>query len=85
MEVRFHKTFRKKFRKLPPKVQERFYARLRIFITDKFDPRLHNHSVDRAFDNCHCSNVTGDYHAIFYENSGEIIFIAIGTHAELYS
>lgn len=72
------------FKKLPPKIQEQFYTRLEIFITDKNNPLLNNHSVDRIYLRCRSINVTGDYRAIFEETDQLILFVRIGTHSELY-
>ncbi len=84
MEIKFHKNFKKKFKKIPVKIQEQFYERLDLFLQDKFDKMLNNHSVDNAFPNCRSINVSGDYRAIFKDQGCIIIFITIGTHAELY-
>jgi len=84
MEVKFHKNFKKKFNKLPVKVQEQFYERLELFFQNKFDKLLNNHSVDKAFQNCNSINVSGDYRAIFEDKGDLAIFITIGTHSELY-
>lgn len=84
MEVKFHKNFKKKFKKIPCKIQEQFYERLGLFLQNKFDKTLNNHSVDSAFPDCNSINVNGDYRAIFKEQSGVAIFITIGTHSELY-
>jgi len=84
MRIRYKKRFEKDFKKLPPKVKEQFFDRLEIFITDKFNIILNNHSVDKAFPDCRSINVSGDYRAIFSEEDGLVIFINIGTHSELY-
>jgi len=84
MEVKFHKNFKKKFNKLPVKIQKQFYERLELFFQNKFDKLLNNHSVDKAFQNCSSINVSGDYRAIFEDQDGLAIFITIGTHSELY-
>ncbi len=84
MEIKFHIIFRKKFKKIPPKIQERFYERLELFVQDKFNRVLNNHSVDRAYLNCRSINVSGDYRAIFEDQGENIVFITIGTHSELY-
>ncbi len=84
MEVKFHKNFKKKFKKLPVKIQEQFYERLELFFQNKFDKILNNHSVDKAFPNCNSINVSGDYRAIFQDLSDLAIFITIGRHSELY-
>ena len=84
MEIKFHKNFKKRFKKIPPKIQEQFYERLDLFLQDKFDKMLNNHSVDSAFPDCRSINVSGDYRAIFKDQKETVIFITIGTHAELY-
>ncbi len=84
MEASFHKSFKKKFKRLPPKIQAQFYERLDIFLRDPFNVVLQNHSVNKAFPNCRSINITGDYRAIFKVDTQTVIFITIGTHAELY-
>lgn len=84
MEVKFHTTFKKKLKKIPSKMQDRFYERLELFMQDRSNRVLNNHSVDRAFPNCRSINVSGDYRAIFEDHGELIIFINIGTHSSLY-
>lgn len=84
MEVKFHTKFKKKLKKIPPKIQNRFYERLELFMQNKFSRALNNHSVDRAFPNCRSINVSGDYRAILEDDGEEVIFINIGTHSDLY-
>lgn len=84
MEIKFHTTFKKKLKKIPTKIQNRFYERLELFMQDKFSRVLNNHSVDRAFPNGSSINVSGDYRAIFEDHGELIIFINIGTHSDLY-
>lgn len=84
MKIVYKKEFVKQFKKVPLKVQMQFYDRLRLFAENKFDPRLHNHSVNPIFPYCRSINVTGDYRAIFQETEDIVIFFTIGTHSELY-
>jgi mRNA-degrading endonuclease YafQ of YafQ-DinJ toxin-antitoxin module len=84
METSFHKNFKKKFNKLPVKVQRQFYRKLDLFLKNKYNILLNNHEVGRVFPNCRSINITGDYRAIFYEEPNLVIFITIGTHSELY-
>lgn len=84
MEVKFYKGFKKKFKKIPLKIQEFFYTRLKLFIMNRFDKSLNNHSVDKAFPNCRSINVSGDYRAIFEDQGDVCIFVTIGTHSDLY-
>ena len=37
MEAKFHKNFKKRFKKVPVKVQDQFYERLDLFLQNKFD------------------------------------------------
>jgi addiction module RelE/StbE family toxin len=84
MEIVFQKKFKKKLKKLPPKIQDQFYERLEVFILDKNHKILNNHSVDKMFTDCRSLNVTGDYRAIFKEDNNVAVFLNIGTHSELY-
>ncbi len=84
MEIKYKRRFGKAFKKLPPKIKEQFYDRLEVFIANKFDVVLNNHSVDKTFPNCRSLNVTGDYRAIFEESEDGVTFYIIGTHSELY-
>ncbi len=85
MELLLHRSFRKKFKKLSPHIREQFFIRAELFKMDKFNPTLNNHSVEKAYPGCRSINITGDYRAIFYEETQVLaVFINIGTHAELY-
>ena len=84
MRIFYKKRFDKNFKKLPIKIKEQFYQRLEVFINDKFDKVLNNHSVDRVFPGCHSINVTGDFRAIYSEEEDSVTFVTIGTHSELY-
>ena len=85
MIIDFHKKFLKNFDKLPSKIQEKFYERLRIFTEDPYNSLLNNHSVDSAYPGWRSINITGDYRAL-YEPADKsfAIFMNIGTHSELY-
>ncbi len=84
MEIVFHSHFKKKFKKLPKDIQKHFTERLNIFLENKFNEILNNHSVEKIYPNCRSINVTGDYRAIFKEKENLVTFLLIGTHSELY-
>ena len=84
MEIHFHKDFKKKLKKLSPKIQNQFYNRVDVFMRDKTHITLNNHSVDKTFTDCRSINVAGDCRAIFKEENNTVIFLKIGTHSELY-
>ena len=85
MIVFYSKKFRKSYRKLVPKVREKFKERRNVFLMNPFDPILDNHLLHGEYAGCRSINITGDYRAIFYhEGVGAVRFIAIGTHHELF-
>lgn len=84
MKIVYEKQFIKAFKKLLPKTKERFYERLDVFTANKYDPILGNHSIDKAYPDCRSIDITGDYRAIFFEEGEVVMFVAIGTHAQLY-
>ena len=78
-------TFKKQYRKLPPKFQAQFDSRLRIFVDDPADSRLRNHPLKGALVGYWSIDINGDMRAL-YRREGEeiIIFGFIGTHSQLY-
>ncbi len=56
-----------------------------MFITNPFDPALHDHALHGPFEGCHSINISGDIRAIYKpKETGDVVFIRIGTHSELY-
>ncbi len=84
MDAYLHRTFLKKFKKLPSRIRERFEERLELFLENPTDETLNNHSVEKTFPDCRSINITGDYRAVFRQQDTTAIFIIIGTHSELY-
>ena len=84
MQVVYEKQFTKVFKKLLPKIQEKFFEHLHAFAVNKYDLILNYHSVEKVYPGCRSIDITGDYRAIFFEDDEMVTFIAIGTHAQLY-
>ena len=84
MKIDYKKRFTKAFKKLSPKIKDKFFERLEVFIKNKFDETLNNHPVDKAYPGCRSIDITGDYRAIFSDEGDVVTFITIGTHAQLY-
>jgi len=85
MQIDFHKSFKKNFVKLPPKIQSKFNERYLLFCENQLNPLLHYHPLTGKLAGFYSINVTGDYRAQFYYKSAEhIIFLRIGTHSQLY-
>ena len=85
MTLLYSQRFRKNYRKLLPKIREKFKERRNIFLADSFDSILDNHPLHGEYTGCRSINITGDYRAIFYREGADTArFIAIGTHHELF-
>lgn len=85
MKIELHRNFLKVYSKQPKKIQERFKEKRNLFIIDMFHPLLNNHSLSGEYEGCRSINITGDIRAIFYvKTDGDVVFINIGSHTELY-
>jgi len=84
MGIRFHRRFVKAYNSLSNKQQEAFDKRYKIFSTDPFDPMLRNHTLKGKYENCRSINITGDMCAVYTIRGGVVVFLTLGTHAELY-
>lgn len=88
--IDFSSQFKRQLAKAPLKIKIAFYRRLDLFINQPHHPQLHNHSLRGRWDGYRSLNVTGDWRAIFsqkYERGQSkptILFIALGTHSQLY-
>jgi mRNA-degrading endonuclease YafQ of YafQ-DinJ toxin-antitoxin module len=84
VKIFLHKDLKKKLKKIPAKVRDKFFERLELFIANPNNSMLNNHSVSKIFPGRRSINITGDYRAIFREYDYGIIFTDINTHSELY-
>jgi len=85
MKFRFHNHFKKKYLKLPKKLQEAINNRFLLFFEAPFAASLKNHALIGKYKAYRSINITGDYRALYKEISeDEVIFVKIGTHSELY-
>ncbi len=85
MRIRFSKKFKKKYKKLPSKIKSSCDKKISIFIENPNNIFLKNHSLVGKFQGLRSISITGDWRAIYEEKpDGEIIFLAIGSHSELY-
>ena len=84
MKINFHKDFTKSFKRLPLKTKKKFQDRLVLFEKDEFDPVLNNHALKGVYSGYRSINITGDIRVIYKKGSGVVIFVAIGSHSNLY-
>lgn len=85
MRIVFGRKFKKQYAKLSPKLQNQCDERLRLFMVDKYHPRLRLHPLKGEFLGCFSMDITGDFRIVFEAQSNDVVLlIAIGTHSELY-
>lgn len=79
----FKKAFKKKL-KSNPLVEEVFWEKVDIFLSDPFDQRLRTHKLSGKLKNLWSFSLGYDYRVIFYFEGEQAIFIDIGSHDEVY-
>lgn len=84
MRIDYHKHFKKQYKKLPSKVQEKFAERLMIFIGNPFAPELSNHALHGKYAKYRSINITGDWRAFYEVTDIGVQFFIIDTHSNLY-
>lgn len=86
MRLQFYKHFEKQYKKLRESEQKRVKERLVLFLQDEFNPILNNHSLEGRYRGYRSINITGDLRAVYKRTSGNTrIFVAVGTHPQLYN
>lgn len=85
MHAIFSRRFSKEYDRSPRKIRDAFDRRLRLFLEDPFHPLLNNHALTGVYRGCRSINVTGDWRGVFQDvGENTILFIAFGTHSQLY-
>jgi len=85
MEIHLHKTFKKQFKKLSPKIKRNYFERVNLFLKEPLHQLLDNHSVDYIYPNWRSINITGNYRVLFEpQDDDSVMFMKVGTHSQLY-
>lgn len=87
MRIDYSKRFLKHLQKTNTSLQLAFKERLKLFIADRHNPLLNNHSLQGKRAGYRSINVSGDWRAIYHNINNKIEwveFVEIGTHRELY-
>ncbi len=85
MKILLHKNFQKHYLKLTESQKKKFKERRNLFLQDEFNPALNNHSLRGKYLGYRSINITGDLRVIFKkEVNGNIMFIDLGSHSNLY-
>jgi addiction module RelE/StbE family toxin len=87
MKIEYHKNFTKQFAKLQRKEQERVLNILKLFEKEPFAEQLKNHRLKGNLSQFRSIGMGGDLRLHYYEkepNHIVVIFVAIGSHSQLY-
>lgn len=84
MIINFHKSFHKQATKLKPAQKKRLGQALMLFQDDPYYPSLNNHTLTGEWQGHQSISFGGDWRAHYKVVGNEVIFVACGTHAQLY-
>lgn len=88
VRIDYTRNFIKQLKKSPLSIKIAFKNRLSLFLKNPFHSLLNNHSLKGNYSYHRSINITGDWRAIYSETSENkekiAIFIALGTHSQLY-
>jgi len=84
MKITLHKDFKKQYQKLRVNEKKKFKERRDLFLLDEFNPILNNHALKGKYLGYRSINITGDLRVIFTKNQGEVLFVTIDSHSNLY-
>ncbi len=84
MKTDFSIRFKKEYRKATKKIQGKFDKRYVLFTKDKNSVLLRNHGLVGNWKGYRSINITGDWRVIYIEEKNRVIFVALGTHSQLY-
>ena len=85
MKLKQSRIFIKQFNQLPPKIQNQFQARLRLWLEEPNHPQLRVHPLVGRYAGYWSLIVTGDVRALYYfEGDTVVVFAFIGRHYQLY-
>lgn len=84
-EIKFHRSFKKRYRIVPLKIQQRFDERLLLFKSDPRHSLLNAHPLTGDRIGQWSINITSDWRAIYiFKSEKSIVFIDLDTHSNLY-
>lgn len=85
MNVRYHKAFQKQVMKLQPAQLKRLKEAVKQFQAEPNHPDLYNHALSGEWAGYRSIAFGGDWRAHYILESDDIaVFVAVGTHSQLY-
>lgn len=86
MKIEYTAKFKKSYKKLSKKDQEKINSTLKIFVEDHFDRRLKNHKLKGKYKDYRAISADHDLRIIYKEQSNHsiIYLLNLGTYAQVY-
>jgi len=87
MKIEYHKSFTKQFSNLQKKEQLRVLETLKLFEKEPFSESLRNHPLKGNLSQFRSISAGGDIRLHYYEKESNhivVVFVAIGSHSQLY-
>jgi addiction module RelE/StbE family toxin len=85
MKVRYLKSFQKQTIKLKPAQLKRLKYALNLFVLDPTSPELYNHPLSGQWKGHSSIAFGGDWRAHYKMVDDTAVFVAVGTHSQLYN
>ncbi len=86
MNINFHKSFQKSYRKLDSKIQKKVDIAIHKFRTNPSDKTLRNHPLTGNLQGKRVFSVTGNVRVVFeeYDNYVLVVMLDVGNHPQVY-
>ena len=85
MNIQFHKSFEKRYKKLSLRLKLKIKERNELFSSDPLNPVLNNHALKGKYAGYRSINVTGNIRIVYkLLNKNTALFSEIGSHSGLY-
>jgi addiction module RelE/StbE family toxin len=85
MRTVFHKQFAKQYARLPDAQTKRFEKAIFMFRHEPMNPLLYNHPLTGRWVGHRSISFGGDWRAHYLpQGKDEALFVAVGTHSQLY-
>lgn len=86
MKIIFHKSFEKKYKKLPKKIKFKVKEKNILFVIDPYNTTLNNHALHGKYTGYRSISITEDIRIIYkLLDKDTVLFVEISTHSKLYS
>jgi len=85
MLIKFHKSWHRQAQKLRPAQKKRLKTALFLFQAEPNHPSLYNHALAGKWQDYRSISFGGDWRAHYLpRGKDEALFVAVGTHGQLY-